>query len=67
MNVILSGLVDSIYVKVMHCDSANEIWDKLQNIYEGDAKFKGGKLQTYRDRFEHFKMKEVEDIAAYFL
>jgi hypothetical protein len=28
-NAILNGLVDSIYVKVMHCDSAKEIWDKL--------------------------------------
>jgi hypothetical protein len=28
-NVILNGLVDSIYVKVMHCDSAKDIWDKL--------------------------------------
>jgi hypothetical protein len=28
-NVILNGLVDSIYVKVMHCSSTKEIWDKL--------------------------------------
>jgi hypothetical protein len=32
----------------MHCDSKKEIWDKLKNVYEGDAKVKGGKLQTYR-------------------
>jgi hypothetical protein len=66
-NVILSGLVNSIYVKVMHCDSAKEIWDKLQNVYEGDAKVKGAKLQTYRGQFEQLKMKEDEDIATYFL
>jgi hypothetical protein len=66
-NVILSGLVDSVYVKVMHCDSAKDIWDKLQNVYEGDAKVKGAKLQTYRGQFEQLKMKEDEDIAAYFL
>jgi hypothetical protein len=28
-NVILNGLVVSVYVKVMHCDSAKENWDKL--------------------------------------
>jgi len=27
-NYILNGLVDSVYVKVMHCDSTKEIWDK---------------------------------------
>jgi hypothetical protein len=67
MNVILSGLVDSIYVKVMHCDSVKKIWDKLQNVYEGDAKVNGGKLKTYRGQFEHIKMNEYEDIATYFL
>jgi hypothetical protein len=51
----------------MHCKTAKDIWDKLQNIYEGDTKVKGDKLQTLRDKFEKLKMKEDEDIAAYFL
>jgi hypothetical protein len=51
----------------MRCDFANDIWDKLKNVYEGDAKVKGDKLQTYRGQFEQLKMKEDEDIAAYFL
>jgi hypothetical protein len=44
-----------------------EIWDKLQNVYEGDAKVKATKLQTYRGQFEQLKMKEDENIASYFL
>ena len=44
MNAILSGLVESIFVKVMHCETAKEIWDKLKNVYEGDDKVKGGKI-----------------------
>jgi hypothetical protein len=63
----VNGLVDSIYVKVMHCSSAKEIWDKVQNIYEGDAKFKVAKLQTYRGQFEQLEMKEDENIVSYFL
>ena len=51
-NAILVVLDSSIYVKVMHCDYAKDIWDKLQNIYEGDAKVKGDTLQTYRGQFE---------------
>ena len=58
MNVILSGMVESVFVKVMHCEFAKEICDKLKNIYEGDEKVKGAKLQTYRGQFEHLKMKE---------
>jgi hypothetical protein len=66
-NALLNGLCDSVYVKVMHCSSAKEIWEKLQNIYEGDAKVKATKLQTYRGQFEQLKMKEDENIATYFL
>jgi hypothetical protein len=56
-----------IFTKVAHCKSAKEIWDKLRNIYEGDSKVKEAKLQTYRGQFEQLKMKEDEDITAYFL
>jgi hypothetical protein len=66
-NVILNGLVDSIYVKVMHFNSAKEIWDKSQNVYEGYAKVKAAKLQTYRGQFEQLKMKEDENVSTYFL
>jgi hypothetical protein len=47
-NALLNGLSETIFTKVAHCKSAKEIWDKLQNIYEGDSKVKEAKLQTYR-------------------
>ena len=47
-NALLNGLGESIYTKVMHCKSAKEIWDKIQNIYEGDSEVKATKLQNYR-------------------
>jgi hypothetical protein len=42
----------------MHCDYAKDIWDKLQNIYEGDTKVKGANLQTCSGKFEQLKIKE---------
>ena len=44
MYAILGGLVGSKLVKVMHCESAKELWDKLKNIYEGDVKVNNAKL-----------------------
>jgi hypothetical protein len=48
MNVILSGLVEVEFVKVMHLGTAKEMWDKLISNYEGNEKVKDAKLQTYR-------------------
>jgi hypothetical protein len=33
MDTILYGLPNSIKVKVGHCSSTKELWDKLHNIY----------------------------------
>jgi hypothetical protein len=65
VNAILGGLSNPIFVKVMHCKSTKEIWDKLKVIYEGDNKVKETKLQTYRTQFENLKMKEEENIDEY--
>jgi hypothetical protein len=64
---ILRSLVDSVFVKVRHCDSEKYLWDKLQNIYEGDTKVKGANIQIFIAKFEQLKMKEDEYIATYLL
>lgn len=64
MNAILCGLFESEFVKVMHCDTTQAMWDKLQNAYEGDEKVKNAKLQTHRMLFGSLKMREEESIAA---
>jgi hypothetical protein len=66
-NALLNGLSDTVFTKVAHCKYAKEIWDKLQNIYEGYSKVKAAKIQTYRGQFKQLKMKEDEDITSYFL
>jgi hypothetical protein len=67
INSLLNGLGELVFTKISHCKSTKEIWDKLQNIYEGDSKVKAAKLQTYRGQFEQLKMKNDENITAYFL
>jgi hypothetical protein len=66
-NALLNGLSESVYTKVVHCKFSKEIWDKIQNIYERDSKVKATNLQTYRGQFKQLKMKEDENIVAYFL
>jgi hypothetical protein len=66
-HVILAALAPTIASKVMGCNTAKEVWDKLKNIYEGDPKVKQVKLQRHRAEFENLKMNEKEDIATYLL
>jgi len=66
-NDFLNGLTESIYTKVVNCESTKEIWDKLKNIYEVYARVKRAKIQTLRVKFEQLKMKKYENIASYFL
>jgi len=65
-NFIISGLSKSIYVKVLGCKRAKEIWGEIQSIYEGDSKVKEEKLQICRTQFEQLNMREDENIATYF-
>ena len=66
MNAILSGLVEADFVKVMHLESAKEMWDKLVSSYEGNARVKDAKLQTYRLKFEQLKMNEYKNVMSSF-
>jgi hypothetical protein len=67
MNSILNGLAKAEFVKVMHLQTAKEMWDKLINSYEGNKKVKYVKIHTYRLQFENLQMKEDETIGKYFL
>jgi len=51
----------------MHCKSAKDVWEKLNQSHEGDDKVKQAKLQTFRMRFENLSMSEDETIVEYFL
>lgn len=67
MNAILCGLSETKFVKVMQCDTAKDMWEKLQKSYEGDDKVKKAKFQTHRMQFESLRMQEQENVAAYIL
>jgi hypothetical protein len=66
-NAILSGLVEFKFVKIMHFDLENVMWDKLISSYEGNEKVKDAKLQIHGLKFEQLKMDENETISNYFL
>jgi hypothetical protein len=67
IHFILGALAPTISSKVIGCNTAKEVWEKLKSIYEGDPKVKEVMLQQHRTEFENLKMDEKEDIATYFI
>jgi len=65
-NIIISGLIESAYHKVFGCKTTKNVWDKLENIYASDSNVIEVKLQIYRAKFEQLKMKEDDNVVAYF-
>ena len=65
-NIIISGIIESSYHKVLGYKTLKNVWKKLENIYASDSNFKESKLQIYREKFEQLKMKEYNNIATYF-
>jgi len=64
-DLIIIGLIESIYLKVLSCKTAKEVWGKLENIYASNLKVKEAKLQIFKAKFEQLKMREDEYIATY--
>ena len=64
-NIIISGLIESAYHKVLGCKTTKNVQYKLENIYAGDSNVKEAKLQIYREKFEQLGMKEDCNIVAY--
>ena len=56
-NVIINGLIESAYHKVLGCKIAKSVWENLENIYASDSNVQEAKLQIYREKFEQLRMK----------
>ena len=58
LNVILSGLKNYVFTKVMWFKTTKQPWDKLKIVYEGASKVKESNIQTYKGQIGRIKMGE---------
>ena len=50
-------------VKLQHCSSAKEMWQTLENHYEGNVQVRSKKVQLHMYEYELFKMKPHKTIT----
>ena len=60
--LLTCALSRSEYDKIISCDSAKDIWDKLENLYEGTDQVKETKISMLVHKYEMFKMLKYENI-----
>ena len=60
--LLMCALSESEYDKIISCDSAQVIWDKLQVLYEGFDQVKETKISMLVHQYEMIKILEHENI-----
>ncbi|KAH9658003.1 hypothetical protein KPL70_023317 [Citrus sinensis] len=64
MNALFCALDKKEFHRVSSCESANEIWHKLEVVYEGTNQVKESKISRYTRQYELFQMKQNESVYS---
>ncbi|KAH9688106.1 Integrase catalytic domain-containing protein [Citrus sinensis] len=59
-----SKAMNALFHRVSSCESANEIWHKLEVVYEGTNQVKESKISRYTRQYELFQMEQNENVYS---
>nr|XP_009626801.1 uncharacterized protein LOC104117450 [Nicotiana tomentosiformis] len=65
-NLLYNAISGEEYEKISNCDTAKEMWGKLEVTYEGTNKVKETRINMLVHDYELFQMKEGESIEKMF-
>ncbi|VFQ65571.1 unnamed protein product, partial [Cuscuta campestris] len=66
INMIYCGVNADDYRKILRCETAKQMWEKLEVTYEGTAQVWDAKIDHLTHEYELFSMKENEKIEEMF-
>ena len=66
MNILYCALDANEYNRISSCESAKEIWDRLEVTHEGTSQVKESKINMLVHNYELFRMKTDESITEMF-
>ncbi|KAH9781517.1 hypothetical protein KPL71_008504 [Citrus sinensis] len=64
MNALFCALDKKEFHRVSSCESAQEIWNKLEVVYEGTNQVKESKISRYTRQYELFQMEQNESVYS---
>jgi hypothetical protein len=62
LNLITTTLGRNVYDRVLHLETAHNIWLKLCNTYEGSSQIKSSRKDTYSRQYQTFSQKLDESL-----
>lgn len=64
--VIQNSVADSIFSKIIACETAKEAWEKLKKEYQGSDRVRQMQILNLKRDFESLRMQQNETIVNYF-
>ncbi|KAH9680417.1 hypothetical protein KPL71_026545 [Citrus sinensis] len=64
MNALFCALDNKEFHRVSSCECANEIWHKLEVVYEGTNQVKESKISRYTRQYELFQIEQNESVYS---
>ena len=65
LSTLHAAVDETIFTRIMACETAKQVWDKLRMEFQGSDKIKQMQLFNLRKEFELLRMKEAENVKAY--
>jgi len=65
-NLLYNAISGEEYEKISSCETAKEMWDKLEITYEGTNKVKETRINLLVRDYELFQMKDGESVEEMF-
>jgi hypothetical protein len=66
LNTFYNAIDSKVFEQIKDYERANEVWKRLEEIYEGTPAVKSAKLYIRKDKLTSFKMKDDESIPEMF-
>jgi hypothetical protein len=66
LNLITTALGRNVYDRVLHLETAHDVWLKLYNTYEGSYEIKLSRKDIYNRQYQIFSQKPGESLDDYF-
>ncbi|KAL4291703.1 hypothetical protein GQ457_14G023770 [Hibiscus cannabinus] len=65
LSIIHAAVTETIFTRIMACETGKEAWDRLRDEFQGSEKTKQMQVLNLRREYEMLRMKESESVKEY--